>query len=208
MIMRYTLISDGSSDRALIPIINWVLKQYFPETAIQAEWADFRNLPEPTKTLTEKIQKAVKLYPCDVLFIHRDAENQESKLRFSEILKAIQASEVKESHVPVVPIRMQEAWLLIDEVALRRAAGNPNGREKIQLPPINKLESLSDPKKMLYNLLRQASGLSGRRLKQFNVGQSVYRLAELMTNFSALRSLSAFEQLEKNINELSKVVGR
>jgi hypothetical protein len=201
--LRYTLISDGSSDRALIPIINWVLKHHFPKTAIQAEWADFRNLPKPPKTLMEKIQKAVELYPCDVLFIHRDAENQGSKLRFSEIDKAIQASEVNINHVPVVPIRMQEAWLLIDENALRQAAGNPKGSEKIEFPKIKMLESMPDPKNKLYGLLRQASGLKGRNLKKFNVTERIFRLAELITNFGALRGLSAFNQLESDVKKLS-----
>jgi hypothetical protein len=39
--------------------------------------------------------------------------------------------------VCVVPVRMMEAWLLIDEMAIRRVAGNPNGRIPIELPVLN-----------------------------------------------------------------------
>jgi hypothetical protein len=44
MELHYTLISDGSSDRALIPILNWLLKIHLNDWAIQPQWADLRGL--------------------------------------------------------------------------------------------------------------------------------------------------------------------
>ncbi len=199
--LRYTLISDGSSDRALIPIITWTLKAHLKKTAIEAVWAELRRLRKPPKELhekIEKIEKAVELYLCDVLFVHRDAERETRQKRLDEIKSAIQ-NRTQYLHIPVIPIRMQEAWLLIDEAALRQAAGNPSGRERIKLPKVNQLELLSDPKNKLYELLRKASGLSGRRLNQFQVEQCMYRLAELIMNFTMLRNLSAFQALESDI---------
>jgi len=35
--VRYTLISDGPSDRALIPILTWVLREKGDVTRVQAE---------------------------------------------------------------------------------------------------------------------------------------------------------------------------
>jgi hypothetical protein len=202
--LRYTLIADGSSDRVLIPILDWVLKQHLKKTAIQAAWADLRSLKKPLKELHEKIGRAIELYPCDVLFIHRDAESQSRKQRLEEIETAM--TEIKtHKHIPVIPVRMQEAWLLIEESAIRQAAGNPNGRERIELPKIKKLESLPDPKEKLYQLLVDASGLTGRQRKRFEAGKSVHRLVDLITDFSALRKLSAFNALETDIKtQLSK----
>ena len=71
-------------------------------------------------------------------------------------------------HVPVVPVRMTEAWLLVDEPAIRRVAGNPNGRCALDLPQVSKVETIADPKKLLKQVLATASELSGRRLKRFN----------------------------------------
>ena len=55
--IRYTLLSDGSSDKALLPILSWLLYQHCPEYAIQSQWADLGRLPKPPKQLPEKINK-------------------------------------------------------------------------------------------------------------------------------------------------------
>ena len=72
--LRYTLRSDGSSDRALIPILDWLLRKHLNNCAIQNQWADLRSIPRSkVNTLLEEIKLSVELYRCDLLFIHRDA---------------------------------------------------------------------------------------------------------------------------------------
>lgn len=61
---------------------------------------------------------------------------------------------------PVIPIRMTEAWLLLDEAEIRRVAGAPNGKIPLNLPNPAKVESVSDPKALLKETLARASGLS------------------------------------------------
>ncbi|MHC5727200.1 MAG: hypothetical protein ACYTXY_24300 [Nostoc sp.] len=202
----YTLLSDGSSDKALMPILTWLLRANQVDCAIQSNWADLRRLPKPPKKLLPRIINSLELYPCNLLFIHRDAEREPREKRITEILEALQEA-VKKSvvvppHVCVIPVRMQEAWLLFDEAALRKAAGNPSGRQPLQLPDICRLEQLPDPKDILYRLLCEASGLTGRRLKQFSVNERVHRLAELIDDFSPLRALSAFQLLETEIQQV------
>ncbi|MEH1958341.1 MAG: hypothetical protein V7L05_00245 [Nostoc sp.] len=96
---------------------------------------------------------------------------------------------------------------IFDEAALRKAAGNPRGCQPLQLPDIRRLEQLPDPKDILYELLCKASGLTGRRLKQFSVNERVHRLAELIDDFSPLRALSAFQLLETEIQQVIKTQG-
>ncbi|MBD2243033.1 DUF4276 family protein [Nostoc sp. FACHB-888] len=204
----YTLLSDGSSDKALMPILTWLLRTHQVECAIQSNWADLRRLPKPPKKLLPRIINSLELYPCDLLFIHRDAERESREKRITEILEALEEA-VKKSvvvppHICVIPVRMQEAWLLFDETALRKAAGNPCGRKPLHLPDIRKLEQLPDPKDILYRLLCEASELTGRRLKQFSVNERVHRLAELIDDFSPLRALSAFQLLETEIQQVIK----
>ena len=71
--VTYTLLSDGSSDRALMPLLDWLLRQHMPSIAIQGSWADLRRLPRPPRSLVNRIQTSVDLFPCDLLFVHRDA---------------------------------------------------------------------------------------------------------------------------------------
>lgn len=201
--LRFTLVGDGSSDRALIPILTWLLRQYWEDTPIQAEFADLRRLPNPPGKLSQRIDKGVELYPCDLLFVHRDSEGESMEDRFDEIGKSLALSEKGETLpvVCVVPVRMQEAWLLIDESALKKAVGNPSSRETLPMPDMRKLEGLPDPKNTLHDLLRQASGLQGRRLRHFNrdLGKCVQRVAQQIGDFHPLRTLAAFRKLESQV---------
>jgi hypothetical protein len=99
---------------------------------------------------------------------------------------------------------MQEAWLLFDEKAIRNAAGNPNGRTPLNLPVVTELEQLPDPKNDLYELLREASGLHGRRRKRFAVNIAARRVAEFIDDFTPLRTLPAFKALEAEVETIVK----
>ena len=205
--LRYTLLCDGSSDRALLPLLTWLLREQGVTLPIQPEWADLGRLRKPPKGLKERIQSALALFPCDVLFIHRDAEGETYAKRAVEIeaaLEEVELGEAKPVPVPVIPVRMQETWLLFDEQAIRYAAGNPRGRVSISLPPLSKLERLLDPKADLYEAIRQASELRGRRLKKLNTPQRAVLVAEYIEDFEPLRRLSAFRTLEKQVARLVK----
>jgi hypothetical protein len=197
--LRYTLLADGPTDEALVPILSWLLARHLPETAIQAQWADLRRLRVRPKSLAERIRLAVELFPCDVLFVHRDAERYPPEERGHEIHQAVEAVKQTVPHLCVIPVRMMEAWFLFDVAAIRRAAGNPNGEMPLDFPDVRRVEDLSDPKEVLHRLLREASGLTGRRLKNFNV--PVRRIAGLIEDFSPLRHLPAFQRLEREVND-------
>jgi len=102
---------------------------------------------------------------------------------------------------------MQEAWLLFDEPAIRTAAGNPNGRDHLDLPRLQHLEGLPDPKEVLYELLRTASGLSGRRRKKLPVSQLAQRVSDFIDDFAPLRTLPAFTALEVEIRKTVEIRG-
>lgn len=204
--LRYTLVSDGSSDRALLPILSWLLAEHRIFCPIQAEWADLRRLRNPPKTLASRIVWSLDLYPCDMLFVHRDAEiraeRRSYQQRKEEIIDAL--ANINLAQIPqicVVPVRMMEAWLLINEAALRRAAGNPNGTTPLNIPNTAHLEKIPDPKEVLYMLLRAASELRGRRLRRFEEKRSAGLVAEYIDDFAQLRRLPAFRALEADIEE-------
>lgn len=99
----------------------------------------------------------------------------------------------------LIPVRMMEAWLLVDEVAIRRAAGNLTGRMPLGLLRVNRIEAIPDPKNVLFNALATASGCTGRRLAKLNFPALRYRVAELLSDHSQLRNLSAFRALEVEV---------
>lgn len=208
--LRYTLLSDGSSDRALLPLLTWLLHEHIFECAVQPEWADLRRLPTVPRTLADRIQKSVELYPCDLLFVHRDAEREPQEVRGNEIRQAVEVVSTVISLPPiicVIPIRMQEAWLLFDERALRKASGNPHGKMPLRFPRVDEIESLPDPKERLNELIREASGLSGRRRKKIPVSTYAQRVLEFIDDFSPLRRASAFNILEEEVKQMAREQG-
>lgn len=190
--MRATLVTDGAADRVLLPLLRWLIGQHTRE-GVELRWADLRGLPAPPPGLREKVTRAVELHPCQLLFVHRDAEGQKPELRYEEILDANQTGR---PHVAVVPVRMQEAWLLHDQGALREAAGRPTDTTPLDLPRTKKVELVPDPKAVLHHALRVASGARGRRAKRFSPHQAAHRLADLIVDWSPLRQLAAFRRLE------------
>lgn len=195
-VIRTTLLTDGSSDAVLQHHLAWLLEQH-TRHALPPVWADLSRLPHPPRGLDGRIRMALDLYPCELLFVHRDAERTAHHERVAEIHQVIEGMAVPT--VCVVPVRMQEAWLLFDVAAIRRAAGNPGGRMAISLPRLTDLESLPDPKSALHDLLRQASGFSGRRLKRFLPHRAARLVGQFITDFSPLRALPAFQALEDEI---------
>lgn len=202
--MGTTLLTDGSSDTVLMPVLRWLWGQLTSEPIVLS-WADLRLLRRPPRPLRERIQRALEMYPCELLFVHRDAERQPSERRYDEVRRA---NQTHTPHVAIVPVRMQEAWLLHDEAALRRAAGRPSGRDPLRLPPLAGVEGVPSPKDVLHEALRVASGTRGRRAKKFNPGLAAHRLADLISDWSPLRQLEAFRRLEADIRQALLGLGR
>lgn len=185
-----------------MPILTWLLYEHLPARAVQAEWAELRRLPIPPKTLSARICTALDLYPCDLLFVHRDAESaqmDDRQIEIEEALNEARRTTTVPAGIAVIPIRMTEAWLLIDICAIREAAGNPNGSVPSCLPNLADIEDIADPKSELHRLILDATGLPPRRRKKFNVHSAVQRIPEYMEDFSSLRRLSAFDALEQQI---------
>lgn len=194
MNLTYTLLTDGSSDRTLLPIINWTLEQ-LPDIRFYSQHAEVSL--KHSAGLLRRAAAAIEIYECDILLVHRDAENQAVDQRIEEIQNAL--AELNKPYVPIIPIRMTEAWLLIDEQAIRSAANNPNGTVKLNIPRADRLEYLPDPKNILLENLKLASGLPPGRLRKFRPESCRHRVAELICNFNELRKLSAFQQFEHDL---------
>jgi hypothetical protein len=202
--IQFTLFADGPTDRALLPVLDWLIRETQSPDTIAYE---FLSRPQFHAQLnfTERLQTALDLAPCNILFIHRDAEKQGPLLRYDEIAKAVENLSARHANVPhlcVVPVRMTEAWLLADESAIRQAAGRPRSTEPLDLPSLNRLENIPDPKTTLYELLREASGKKGRRRASFNVREAAALVSEFVASFSPLRQLGAFARLEADLSKL------
>jgi hypothetical protein len=199
-----TLAADGTSDRCLLHPIRWVATQALTLGQTPAEGLRVQFAQVPPIPLDARIRSALQHYPCDVLLVHRDSEKENPERRLREINEATASLQDGGPIVPVIPIRMSEAWLLISEQAIREAAGNPTGREPLSLPRHSDLEALHDPKDTLRKAILAASSASGRRREQLkrDLPKRIHRVAELIEDFSPLKALSAFRQFESAFTQV------
>lgn len=196
-LLSLTLVGDGSSDRCLKGPIEWLLIELLGSSGPR-----FRLDVAPTTSsqLASRLSQAFETFPCDILLAHRDAERESVAKRQQEIQQAAREAKIP-SCVPVVPVRMTEAWLLIDEGAIRQAADNPKGNVRLAMGPIDRLEADPNPKATLQDCLVVASEKEGRHLKRFkrDLGLRITRVSELIQDYRPLRALSAFRTFEAEL---------
>jgi hypothetical protein len=202
--LKYTLIGDGSSDKALLPVINWLIDDLFPELPVAGTFADFGHLRNPPakKDVKNQVLYAKHYYPFDILIYHRDAEESTEAIiakRKQEVLAELDQVMAPDKMVCVVPVVMTEAWLLIEPEAIKKAAGNRNYAGALPLPSLQTLEQQKDPKFKLHELLRIARNTNKRDLAKFNVHQAVHYVAEYITDFTLLRQLRSFREFEHDL---------
>ncbi|MDI9313008.1 MAG: DUF4276 family protein [Limnohabitans sp.] len=201
--IKITLIGDGSSDKILTIVSKWVLDNKFPQLHTSISFADFRQLKNPPdkSNIQKQIEFAKRYYPFDLLIYHRDAETTDINMvetRKKEVLEQIEEKH-KNIVICVIPVKMMETWLLINKEAIKKAAGNRNFKEKIDLPSINCLEKTPNPKDKLIEILKTVSGLTGRKLSKFKAHQAVHYVAENISDYSVLRKLNAFRIFENDL---------
>ncbi len=188
-----TLVAEGSSDQALVPLIEFVLDEHCSVPHVTTFASDSLGGP-----LRDRVARALALYPCDLLFVHRDADRAQVSHRETEIRAAIQLVGAPAA-VCLVPVRMTEAWLLVDEMAIRRAAGNTSGTANLGVPSIARLEAQPDPKAVLFAALERASELGPNRLRRFDRNQARRQVSGFMGNLSLLRGLPSFVHFESQV---------
>ncbi len=164
MIVQFVLIGEGSSDNALLSHLENVCLELGAEEVTGIE-LDFRRLPEKVKrTVDAKLSAAMRLEPhADLFLIHRDADAQDPQPRFDEITKAAEKCRCQRPCVAIVPVQETEAWLLLDENAIRSVANRPRGRTPLDLPSPETVEGQANPKEILKNAIAVASETTGNR---------------------------------------------
>ena len=198
-----TLVAEGSADRALIPVIQWLAED--ANISAKVTYPSLGWNQEKLSSMADKITTAIRMEQCNILCIHRDANGAGINARKQEILSAVNEAKRKAGPrafqfpmgVCVIPVRETEAWFLIDKDAICQAAAAPKGTS-VQLPTVGNIENILQPKEHLHEMLKKASGASGRRLKKFRPQERVHRIAELIGDYSPLRALSAFQEFEKD----------
>jgi Domain of unknown function (DUF4276) len=195
-------IAEGSSD---MPIADIVERMFFDKgVSVYLRKPDFGLLGRVPKDVQSRLKAGEELSDgaVDFVVVHRDADNAGYEARREEIQGALQSLAGNPLCVPVIPIRMTEAWILLDEAAIRLTAGNPRGRTSLKLPRLHEIETCPNPKQLLAAALLEAADVSGRRRerlsKRFN--QHRKQLLERLDTSGPVNQLSSWQKLVKDID--------
>lgn len=199
-IFTCALIADGSSDRALIPLIKLLLIEH-----LQTPFEEPQLIQSDKPDLASKIEDALDKFAVDILFIHRDAENEDYQHREAEIHRVVPIEQI-DSVVCVVPIKMTETWLLTDPAVIRCAVGNPNSAVALPLPNLAKLEACQ-AKEVLFQVLTIASEFGAQRRRKFKPEKYRHRVAELTSDLKLLRRIPSFKRFEDALLHCLKKIG-
>lgn len=198
MTARAVLLADGPSDEPLGRHVALIAQRHGLNLDVVVP--DLRRLdPSPGRRVADRLESILKIDDDFALVIvHRDAEAQDPQARYDEVEHGVAAIRADLPALPIVPVRMTEAWLLVDEAAIRRVAGRPQSAVPLGLPPVADAESVADPKELLQEALSRASGATGRRLRRFkrDFPRQRRRLLEQVDHAGAVARLCAWQELE------------
>lgn len=195
---RALLLADGPSDEPLGRHVAALARQHGVRLDVVAPEFGRMDAP-PGLSVKDRLRRMLAIDPdFELLIVHRDCEGQMVADRLTEIRIATEELAVDWPTVPVIPIRMTEAWLLLDEPAIRAVAGRPTGTESLDLPQRAGVEAAADPKSRLQAALAAASGLSGRRLRKFKRDFPAHRrqLLDRLDRTGPVHELSAWRALD------------
>ena len=188
--LTWSIVADGGTDRMLVPIIEWAIHRLDPDVEIL----------EPVFLKRKgSVQDFLRTYESDamIIFVHRDSENLPLEHRLSEFDDV-----TRQDVVPVVPVRMSEAWILFDGRAIARAAGSR--ADEVSAPRIGEIESISDPKdrldKQLFDAAGSPTGRQGRNFKR-SIAPRRVSVAMHIEDYGPLEVLPAFRSFQDALAE-------
>jgi hypothetical protein len=195
-----------------MPLADIVERMFFERNVrVYLRRPDFGLLAKVPKDVRSRLLAGEKLSGCelDLVIVHRDSDNAGTDARRAEILSALPSLRGAPSCLPIIPVRMTEAWLLLDEGAIRSVAGNPRGRADLGLPGVNGAERLADPKSLLSSALLAAAAVTGRRRERLakRFSQNRRQLLERLDHHGPVTQLASWQRLVSDIDALVEVWG-
>jgi hypothetical protein len=202
-------VAEGNSDAPLAAIVESLFLESSMTLHLTAP--DYSLLESRVgKDLPSRVSAGIALMgrEPDVVVLHRDTDNTDHPKRRQEMEEAVAASSHRAHLVPVIPVRMTEAWLLLDEHAIRSVAGNPNGREPLDLPTVREAERIANPKETLQHAILTAAAVRGRRRKQLaaRFPASRRRLLDGLSLTGAHSQLEGWKQLAADVRTVASAI--
>ncbi len=211
------LYAEGRTDERFLPvIIERVASQILYQRALtQVEVTEPNVLnhdPKVSGNAERIFSVAQKAAGYDALIVHRDADNRTAdnalEIHFEPGLQLVQKSKknVCRELLPIIPIRMTEAWMMADVEAFLAVVGTNLKAAELEFPPQpRQVQAILDPKHELNMALDKIFTRRRRRRKKAKLGQYYEPLARRI-KLEKLDSVPAFHQFTDDLTNLLHIL--
>ncbi|UYG07542.1 hypothetical protein [Halomonas sp. M4R1S46] len=192
--INFILTCEGTSDANLVEHLKNLLIQRGADE-VSGQHADLSILRKPPGgSVREKLNAINELYPeANVVFIHRDADNQGAEERANEIKE--QSENFPKTTIPLIPVKITETWLLADKEKITEITGvEPNN-----IPPLKNLEKSGRAKEILMDCL--TSGVK-KKQKKTTFYRARAQLCQELRPEGPVSMLASYNAFTQKIDEL------
>jgi hypothetical protein len=210
------LYAEGRTDERFLPIvIQRTAERILAQSGLQVvdvpaplvlDGSIYRRYPGRAERILEAARLARGYH---ALVIHADADYPTPERAMIERIKPglilVRGSEetVCEQVVPIVPVQMTEAWMLVDSRAVCEVIGTSVDDQLLGLPQsARQVESDNDPKSTLSQVVRNALADRPRRRRRLDVGT----LYEPLARQIRLELLSMVPSYARFVCDLTEVL--
>ena len=209
------LYAEGRTDERFLPVvIQRTLEQILAQRSRQVV-----DVPDPIvvdgsidREYSGRAERILEAARCahgyHALIVHADADHptperaMEERIRPGFDLVRQSAEAVCRQLVPIVPVQMTEAWMLIDSRALREVIGTALDAHSLGLPQhARRVESDPDPKHTLNQVIQIALANRPRRHRRFDIG-ALYEPLARQISLAQLQAVPSYSRFVGDMTDL------
>jgi hypothetical protein len=202
------LFTEGTTD---IRFLRNIVKRTFDEISFecqgQIEISEIQIIKITKSSFVEDVinasRKGVNDFGILILCVHADADDSNDdavyKYKMNPALSGIENVEddICKTIVPIVPVRMTEAWMLADKTLLKKEIGTTKTDQELGI--YREPEQYSDPKETIENAIRTARQERTKRHRKDLTISDLYLSIGQSISIDKLKQLSSYNKFQENI---------
>lgn len=211
------LITEGPMD---VRFLQSVVERTFIDVAFECE----NDLEPYVRCLTvEKVKLGFNEYVekasrqgmeemgMDILCVHTDADSKDTKRAYAEKINPARKhlsekqGEICKNLIPIVPVRMVEAWMLADKELLKKEIGTTVSDEELGISRMAEL--YSDPKDTIIQAINKSNRTATRRHRRDLDISELYASIGASLDLEKLNSLPSYRQFVDEVREAYRILG-
>ncbi|MDZ4763639.1 MAG: DUF4276 family protein [Chloroflexota bacterium] len=198
---------EGARDYGFIqPLVERLLNEIIPHVDIFAYSIKIEK--EAYSLVRTMLEVAKAGYGYSLIIFHQDADASDTQKclseRFQPRYETVKNTDeqINKTFVPIIPVRMTEAWMLVDFEAFKRVTGTDKNADDLEFPNRpHQVEALQEPKFIFEQAVRKSRNSSRRRRRMIDPSEIYVPLAAQI-DLERLRLVPSFHEFETGLKDI------